>query len=100
MRELIQHWCQTRRVFFPQKPPKEIAAVSTAAGDSDATVSALGWYGSWQEKGHGKGKNIEKGKGERKRKRQGKERQGERRRERQGKEQQRERKGKLVARAS
>ena len=36
--------------------------MGTAAGDSDATVSALGWYGSWQEKVHGKGKNGEKGK--------------------------------------
>ena len=44
----------------------EIAAVSTAAGDSDATVSALGWYGSWHENGHGKGKNREKGKGKEK----------------------------------
>ena len=33
MRELIQHWCQSRRVFFPQKPPMEVAAVSTAARD-------------------------------------------------------------------
>ena len=40
----------------------EIAAVSTSAGDSDATVFALGWYGSWHDKGHGKGKNREKGK--------------------------------------
>ena len=46
MRELIQHWCQSRRVFSPQKPPKEIAAVSTAASDSDVTVSAVGCYGS------------------------------------------------------
>ena len=38
----------------------EIAAVSTTAGDSDATVSALGWYGSWHDKGHGKGKNNER----------------------------------------
>ena len=37
----------------------EIAAVSISVGDSGATVSALGWYGSWQEKGHGKGKNRE-----------------------------------------
>ena len=57
MRELIQHWCQSRRVFFPQKPPMEIAAVSTAASGSDVTVSAVGWYGSWHEKGHGKGKS-------------------------------------------
>ena len=75
MRELIQHWCQLRRVFFPQKPPMEVAAVSTAAKDSDVTVSAVGWHGSWHEKGHGKGKSREKG--ERKRQRQGKERQGE-----------------------
>ena len=27
----------------------EIAAVSTTAGDSDATVSALCWYGSWHD---------------------------------------------------
>ena len=63
MRELIQHWCRSRGVLFPQKPPMEIAAVSTTAEDSDATVSALGWYGSWHEKGHGKEKNSEKGKG-------------------------------------
>ena len=61
MREL--HWCRSRRVFFPQKPPMEIAAVSTTVGDSDATESALGWYGSWQEKKHGKGKNTERGSG-------------------------------------
>ena len=94
MRELIQHWCQSRRVFFPQKPPMEVAAVSTAARDSDVTVSAVGRHGSWHEKGHGKGKSREKGK--EKRQRQGKERQGERRIESQGKEQQCERKGKLV----
>ena len=82
MRELIQHWCQSRRVFFPQKPPMEVAAVSTAARDSDVTVSAVGWHGLWHEKGHGKGKSSEKRKGERKRKSPGKERQGERRRER------------------
>ena len=67
MRELIQHWCQSRRVLSPQKPPMEIAAVSTAASDSDVTVSAVGWHGSWCEKGHGKGKSRakrkEKGKG-------------------------------------
>ena len=45
-----------------QKPPMEIAAVSTTAGDSDAAVFALGWYGSSHEKGHGKGKNRKKGK--------------------------------------
>ena len=100
MRELIQRWCQSRRVFFPQKPPMEVAAVSTAARDSDVTVSAVGWHGSWHEKGHGKEKSREKRKEKRKGKRQGKERQGERRRERQGKEQQQERTGKLVARAS
>ena len=59
MRELIHHWCQSRRVFFPQKPPMEVAAVSTAARDSDVTVSAVGWHGSWHEKGHGKGKSRE-----------------------------------------
>ena len=59
---LVPH---TKSFFFPQKPPMEIAAVSTSAGDSDATVSALGWYGSWHEKGHGKGNNGEKGKVER-----------------------------------
>ena len=63
MRELIQHWCQSRRVFFPQKQPMEVAAVSTAARDSDVTVSAVGWHGLWHEKGHGKGKSREKGKG-------------------------------------
>ena len=76
MRELIQHWCQSRRVFFPQKQPMEVAAVSTAARESDLTVSAVGWNGFWYEKGHGKGKSREKG--ERKRQRQGKERQRER----------------------
>ena len=50
MHELIQHWCQSRRVFFAQKPPMEVAAVSTAARDSDVTVSAVGWHGSWHEK--------------------------------------------------
>ena len=54
MRGLIQHWCRSRRIFFPQKPSMEIAAVSTTAGESDATVSALGWHGSWHEKGHAK----------------------------------------------
>ena len=58
MRELIQQWCRSRRVFFPKKPPMEIAT----AGGSDATVSALGWCGSWQEERHGKRKNREKGK--------------------------------------
>ena len=28
----------------------EVAAVSTAARDSDVTVSAVGWHGSWHEK--------------------------------------------------
>ena len=60
MRELIQHWCRSRRVFFPEKPPMEIAALSTTAGDSDVTESAVGLYGTWHEKGHGKGKNREK----------------------------------------
>ena len=60
MRELIQHWCQSRRVFFPQKPPMGVAAVSTAARDSDVTVSAVGWHGLWHEKGHGKGKRAER----------------------------------------
>ena len=46
MRELIQHWCQSRRVFFPQKLPMEVAAVSTAARDSEVTVSAVGWHGT------------------------------------------------------
>ena len=36
--------------------------IAASSGNSDATVSALGWYGPWQEKGHGKGKNREKGK--------------------------------------
>ena len=72
MRELIQHWCQSGRVFSPQKPPTEIAAVSIAASDSDVTVSAVGWYGSWHEKGHGKGKSRERGKGKRKGKGKGK----------------------------
>ena len=67
---------------LPQKPPMEVAAVSTAARDSDVTVSAVGWHGSWHEKGHGKGKSREKGKVKGKKERQGKERQGERRRER------------------
>ena len=61
MRELIQHWCQSRRAFLPQKPPMEVAAVSTAARDSDVTVSEVGWHGVWHEKGHGKGKSREKG---------------------------------------
>ena len=30
MRALIQHWCQSRRVFFPQKPPMEVAVVRKA----------------------------------------------------------------------
>ena len=51
MRELIQHWCQSRRVFFPQKPPMEVATVSTAARDSDVTVCAVGWYGILARKG-------------------------------------------------
>ena len=76
MRELIKHWCQSRRVFFPQKPSMEVAAVSNAARDSDVTVSAVGWHGSWHEKGHGKGESSRERKGERKRKRQGKGRQG------------------------
>ena len=61
MRELIQHWCQSRRAFLPQKPPMEVAAVSTAARDSDVTVSEVGWHGVWHEKGHGKGKSRQKG---------------------------------------
>ena len=78
MRELIQHSCQSRRVFFPQKPPMEVAAVSTAARDSGVTVSAVGWHGSWHEKGHGKGKSREKGKGKGKGKgKKGKEKGGE-----------------------
>ena len=63
MRELIQHWCQSRRTA------REVAAVSTAASDSDVTVSAVGWHGSWHEKGHGKGKSREKGKEKRNRQR-------------------------------
>ena len=55
LRELVQRWCDSRIIFFFQKPPMEIAAVSTTGGDSDAIVSALGWYGSWQDKGHGNG---------------------------------------------
>ena len=51
VREPVQHWS-----------PQWIAAVSSTAGDSGTTVSALGWYGSWHEKGHGKGKNGENGK--------------------------------------
>ena len=74
MRELVQHWCHSRRIFSPLKPPTEIAAVSTAVDDSDATVSALGWYESWHEKGHNKGNNSEKGKGEREGKGKGKRR--------------------------
>ena len=61
--DAIQHWCRSRRVFFLPRPPMEIAAASTTAGDSDANVSALHWYGSWHEKGHGQGKNREKGNG-------------------------------------
>ena len=53
MRELIQHWCQSRRVFYPQKPPMEVVTVSTAARDSDVTVCAVGWHGilarNWKE---------------------------------------------------
>ena len=63
MRELVQHWCHSRRIFSPLKPPMEIATVSTVVGDSDATVSALGWYESWHEKGHSKKNSREKGKG-------------------------------------
>ena len=37
----------------------EIATVSTVVGDSDASVSALGWYESWHEKGHSK-KTVER----------------------------------------
>ena len=62
MRGLVQHWCQSRRVFTPQNPPMEIAAVSAGASDSDVTVSAVSWHGSWHEEGHGKGKSREKGK--------------------------------------
>ena len=62
MRELILQWCRSRRVFSPQKPPMEIADVSAAASSSNVTVSAIGWHGSWYEKGHGKGKSGEKGK--------------------------------------
>ena len=42
MRELVQHWCRSRSIFCPQKPPMEIAAVSPTVGDSDATV-ACAW---------------------------------------------------------
>ena len=52
--------------------------MSTTAGDSDATVSELGWYGSWREKGHGKGKNGEIGKEKGKGKGPGKKRKEER----------------------
>ena len=71
MRELIQHWCQSK-VFFPQKPPMKVATVSTAARNSDVTVSAIGWHGSGHEKGHDKKKSREKRKGKRKGKGQGK----------------------------
>ena len=73
MRELVQHWCHSPRIFSPLKPPTEIAAVSNAVDDSDATVSALGWYESWHEKGHNKGNSREKGKGKRKSKGKGQE---------------------------
>ena len=62
----------------------EVAAVSTAARDSDVTVSAVGWHGSWHEKGHGKGKEQRERKGERKRQRQ--ERKARRKEERKARE--------------
>ena len=34
MRELLQQWCPSRRILSPQKPPMEIATVSTTVGDS------------------------------------------------------------------
>ena len=92
MRELLQHWCQSRRVFFPQKPPIEVAAVSTAARDSDVTVSAVGWHGSWHEKGHGKGKSREKERGKEKAK--GRERKARRKEERKAREKNNSGKGK------
>ena len=76
MRELIQHWCQSRIVFYPQKPPMEVATVSTAARDSDVTVCAVGWHGSWHEKGKSREKGKVKGKGKGKGKK-GKEKGGE-----------------------
>ena len=63
MREFVQHWCHCRKTFALLRPSVEIAAVSTAPSESESTVSALGWRGSWPETCHGKGKGKEKGKG-------------------------------------
>ena len=42
LRELIQHWCRSRRILSSKKPPLEIAAVSATVGDSGAVFSLSG----------------------------------------------------------
>ena len=56
MRGVVQIWCRSRKTFAPLRSSVEIAAVSTAASESESCVSALGWHGSWPEEGRGKGK--------------------------------------------
>ena len=58
VRELVQHWCQSRRVFFPQKPPYGSRSCQYCCEwfRCDSVCSWLAW------KGHGQGKSREKGK--------------------------------------
>ena len=46
MREFVQNWCHFQKTFALLRPSVEIAAVSTAASESESIVSALGWHGS------------------------------------------------------
>ena len=78
------------------KTANRIVAVSTAASDSESSVSALGWHGSLPEKGHDKGKNRENGKGNGRGEGKGKQGKEKGWRERQVQEQQRARKKWLV----
>ena len=43
MQELVQHWCHDGKTSAPLRPSVEIAAMSTAMSESEASVSALGW---------------------------------------------------------
>ena len=62
MREIVQRWCRSRKTFASHRSSVEIAAVSTAVSESEESVSALGWHGSWPEQRPGKSKGKEEGK--------------------------------------
>ena len=70
MREVVQNWCRSRKTFAHLRSSVQVAAMSTAASEPEASVSALGKHGAWPEKEDGKGRGKEKAmrKGERKEK--------------------------------